>query len=194
MMRFLVGVLTMGVLGAQVVPLPEPAAMERFTAKAVEMTSPVRVRIRLADITVTRWSGEREHQALFAALLDGGSTGFLDRLCNFSPTGTLSVIGGGTFTLRYAWQVLDRDGARQIFLAADQPISLAATISPAAEALTFLELRLDPSGNGEGRLSEAQRLAVEQARNLVVLREYDNRPVHLIEIRSLQTEKQRLEE
>jgi hypothetical protein len=106
----------------------------------------------------------------------------------------LSVVGGGTFILRYAWQALDPDGARHILLAADQPISVTATGRPASEALTFLELRLDRSGNGEGKFSEARRLTVDQARNLIVLREYDNRPVHLIEVRPLQTEKERLEE
>ena len=60
--------------------------------------------------------------------------------------------------------------------------------------MTFVELRLDPSGNGEGKLSEAQQLTVDQARNLIVLREYDNRPVHLIEVRAVHTEKQRLVE
>jgi hypothetical protein len=193
MMRLLI-VLTIGVLGVEAARLPQPAPIERFTAKAVETTSLMRVRIRLTEIIVARWSGEREHQALVTALLDGDSTSFLDRLCNFAPAGTLSVVGGRTFTLRYAWQAPDRDGAHQIFLTADQPISLTAATSPAAEALTFLELRLDRSGNGEGKLSEALRLTVDLARNLIVLREYENRSVHLIEVRVLQAEKQRLVE
>jgi hypothetical protein len=66
---------------------------------------------------------------------------------------------------------------------------LAATTSPTAEALTFLELRLDRNGNGEGKLSDAHRLTVDQARSQIVLRDYDNRPVQLIEVRSPQSEK-----
>jgi hypothetical protein len=85
MMRILIGMLTIGALGVEIAPLAQPVSIDRFTAKAVEMTSLVRVRIRLTEITVTRWSGEREHQALVTTLLDGDSTSFLDRLCNFAP-------------------------------------------------------------------------------------------------------------
>ena len=188
MMRLRSGVLTIGAWAWR--QRPYHSGVDRAIHAAIRDDQPGCVRIRLTDITVTRWSGERR-----APRRRGPSRRRAHRLprppVQLLPGGTLSVIGGRTFTLRYAWQALDRDGTRHVFLATDQAISLAATTSPVAEALTFLELRLDPGGNGEGKLSEAQRLTVDQARNLIVLREYDNRPVHLIEVRALQTEKQR---
>ena len=188
-LRTLIGTaLTVCLLGVAAEAAPRSAPVERFTAKAVEASSLARINLRPAEIVVTRWSTEVEHRLLETALLERGPAAYLDRLCDFAPAGTIDTIDGREFTVRYAWQAFNRDGGRRIFLAADEPISLAGSLfrRPIGEPLTFLELRLDRNGNGEGKLSEATRLSVDESRNLIEMRDYANRPLHLIEVRSLQ--------
>ena len=54
----------------------------------------------------------------------------------------------------------------------------------AAESLTFIELRINPNGVGEGKLSEAASVSVDESRNVIELREYDRSPLHLLMVRS----------
>jgi hypothetical protein len=187
--RTLIGAaLTVGVLALAAEAASRSAPVEHFTARAVEATSLTRISLRPVEIAVTRWSTDVEHRMLEAALLEKGLVAFLDRLCNFAPAGAINTIAGREFTVRYAWQAFDRDGGRRIFLAADEPIVLAGSLfrrPPTDEPLTFLELRMDRNGDGEGKLSEATRLSVDESRNLIEMRDYANRPLHLIEVRSL---------
>jgi hypothetical protein len=67
-------------------------------------------------------------------------------------------------------------------------VSLAGALIrrfPDAEPLTFIELRLNRLGVGEGKLSEAARLSVDQSRDVIELRDYDVRPVHLLSVHSM---------
>jgi hypothetical protein len=173
-------------LGVAAAAAPPAAAVEHFTATAVEMTSFMRVHLRPMEIVVTRWSSEVEHQMLVTALLENGPVAFLDRLCTFAPAGAIIVTGGREFTVRYAWQVWGRDGTRRIYLGFDEPMSLVAVrYRPTGEPLTFLELRIGRNGLGKAKFSDAMQLSVDETRNLIGLRDYDNRPLDLIEVRSL---------
>ena len=184
---------TLSLLAAGTVALgasaaPRSAPIEHFTAKAVEMTSPARITFRTVDIVVNRWSTDVEHQMLEAALLEKGWVEFVDQLCNFAPAGSIGTVDGPEVTVRYAWQVVDRNGGRRIFLGTDTPISLAGVPlrrQPLPEPLMFLELRVGPNGDGEGKLSEAARLSVDESRNVIELRDYAGRPLHLVMVRSL---------
>jgi len=186
--RSLIGTaLTTGMLAVAAAAAPPTAAVEHFTARAVEMTSFMRVNLRPIEIVVTRWSSEVEHQMLVTALLNKGPAAFLDRLCSFAPAGAIIVVGGREFTVRYAWQIWGRDGTRRIYLGFDEPMSLRAVrYQPTGEPLTFLELRIGRNGVGRAKFSDASRLTVDQTRNLIGLSDYDNRPLDLIEVRSLQ--------
>jgi hypothetical protein len=139
------------------------------------------------EIVVTRWSSDIEHRMLETALREQGPVAFLDRLANFAPVGSIDVIDGRVITVRYAWEAFDRDGGRRIFLATDEPISLSSLRWRLAEGepRTFLELRVDRFGDGEGKLSEARRLSVDESRNLIELRDYASRPLYLLAVRSL---------
>jgi hypothetical protein len=158
-------------------------AVARFSARSVEMTSPMRLSFRHVDIAISQWSTDQDHRLLARTFLERGAVGFVDVLCGYPAVGTLSVAGGKVFTIRYAWQVPDRDGGQRIYLASDQPISLvSAEFRKFAEMepLYFMELRLDRFGNGEGKLSDNIRLSVDQSRNVIELRQYERRPLHLV--------------
>ncbi len=186
--RTLIGTaLTTGMLGVAAAAAPPSAAVEHFTATAVEMTSGMRVNLRPMEIVVTRWSSEVEHQMLVKAWLENGPAAFLDRLGTFAPAGAIIVIGGREFPVRYAWQAWGHGGTRRIYLGLYEPISLAAVrYHPTREPLTFLELRIGRNGLGTAKFSDAMGLSVDQTRNLIGLRDYDSRPLHLIDVRSLQ--------
>ena len=155
----------------------------RFSARSVEMTSPARLAFRHVDIAISQWSTDQDHRLLARTLLEKGPVPFVDVLCGYPSLGTIAVAGGRVFTIRYAWQVADRDGGQRIYVASDEPISLtgnALSRTLEAEPFYFMELRVDRHGNGVGRLSDAVRLSVDQSRNVIELRDFERRPLHLV--------------
>jgi hypothetical protein len=158
-------------------------AVARFSARSVEMSSPARLSFRHVDIAITQWSTDLAHRLLARTLLERGPVGFVDVLCGYPAVGTVAVAGGGAFTIRYAWQVFDRDGGQRIYLASDQPIVLAGAEFrrfDATDRLYFLELRVDRHGDGVAKFSDAVRLSVDQSRNVIELRDFDRRPLQLV--------------
>jgi hypothetical protein len=174
-------------LGATASPRPEPVA--HFSAKVGVMSSSARFALRNVDIVIARWSTDVEHHMLEKALLEKGWVEFLDQLCTFAPVGSIVTIDGRDLAIRYAWQVVDRHGLQRVFVATDEPIALAGPQprSAAADSFTFLELRVGPNDDGEGKLSEAARLSVDESQDVIELRDYANRPRHLVMVRSLLT-------
>jgi hypothetical protein len=175
-------------LGASRWPAPNP--VEHLTAKAGIMTSSARLTLRPVDIVIERWSMDTEHRALETALLEKGWVTFLDQLCTFAPIGSITTIDGRDIAIRYAWQAVERDGRRRIFIATDEPITLMYQPNhrPAlADSFMFLEVRIGRNGDGEGKLSEAARLSVDESQDVIELRDYADRPLHLVMVQSLQS-------
>jgi hypothetical protein len=167
---------------------PEP--IERFTATSAMLTSPARLTLRPVDIVISQWSTYMNHRELETALMQKGPVAFLNLLAGFGRVGTFGVMGAPDIAIRYAWSVGDRDGARRVYLATDEPVSLAGPFFrrfPDGEPLTFIELRITRDGTGEGKLSEALRLTVDQSRDVIELSDYAARPLHLISVRSTST-------
>jgi hypothetical protein len=185
--RILIGsTLIAGVLAVTASAAPPVPPVEHLTARAVESTSPARFVFRPVDIVISRWSTFTDHRLLSTTLLEQGPVPFLNMLCGFAPAGTISM-GGREFPVRYAWSIEDRGGSRRIYLATDEPVSLSnPRFGPflSDERLMFLELRVNRNGEGEGKLSEAVRLSVDESRSVIELRDYDKRPLHLVMVRS----------
>jgi hypothetical protein len=162
--------------------------VEHFTARAVEATSPARINFHRVEIVISRWSTFTDHRQLMATLLMKGSVAFLSDLCGFAPAGTISIVGRPDVPIRYAWSIEERGGSRRIYLATDEPMSLGNPLLrrfPDAEPLTFIELRVSRNGEGEGKMSEALQLSVDESRGVIELRDYDKRPLHLVMVRSV---------
>jgi hypothetical protein len=189
-MRTHLAALTLVVAGTLALGAAAPARIdpvEHFTAKAGVMTSGSRFTLRIVNIVISRWSTYDEHRALETTLLERGWVEFMDQLCNLAPAGTIGTIDGREIAIRYAWEAVERGGHRRVFLATDEPISFAgaaARRSALADPLTFVELRVDAKGEGEGKLSEAARLSVDQTRDIIELRDYADRPLHLIKLQN----------
>jgi hypothetical protein len=161
--------------------------IEHFTAKAAVLSSPARLTLRPVDIVISRWSTYIDHRTLATSLLEKGHVAFLNLLCGFGAVGSINVVGGPDVPIRYAWSIDDRDGGRRVYLATDEPVSLTGALLrrfPDEEPLTFIELRVNRRGDGEGKLSEAARLSVDESRNVIELRDYTTRPLHLLMVHS----------
>jgi hypothetical protein len=147
------------------------------------MSSPARLSFRHIDIAISQWSTDQDHRLLARTLMQRGAVGFVDVLCGYPALGTVAVGGGQVFTIRYAWQMPDRDGGQRIYLASDQPIVLAGSEFRRFEQmdrLYFMELRIDRHGDGEARMSDAIRLSVDESRNVIELRDYERHPLQLV--------------
>ena len=162
---------------------PRNTPIERFAAASPVMTSAARLTLRPVEIAITRWSTYPERRALAAALIEDGPLAFERLLCNYAAAGTFSVVGGPEVVIRYAWSITELDGNRRIYLATDTPVSLSTGWFPRPddEPLTFVELRLNPDSDGEGKLSDAARVFVETG-NVIEIGDYNRRPVQLLAV------------
>ncbi len=182
----MVSTLIVGLLTLTAHARPRVAPVEHLTARAVQSTSPARFVFRPVDIVIARWSTFDDHHTLMTTLLERGPVPFLNALCGFAPVGTIAM-GGREFPIRYAWSIEDSGGGRRLYLATDEPLSLARpSFGPflGDERLTFLEVHLNRKGEGEGKFSEAVRLSVDESRSVIELRDYEKLPFHLVMVRS----------
>jgi hypothetical protein len=168
--------------------MPDASAQRGNQNSQFQRAVPVRYRTPDRPAGALPDATHEEHRALETALLEKGWVEFMDQLCNFAPAGSIGTIDGREIAIRYAWEADERDGRRRIFLATDEPMSLAGAAgrpSALADPFTFVELRIGPNGDGEGKLSEAARLSVDQTRDIIELCDYINRPLHLIKVQSV---------
>jgi hypothetical protein len=184
----LIGSFVVGAAALAVSAKPRSEPQLHLAAKIAESPGSVRFAFRPVEIVISDWSTGETHRLLARTLLERGPMAFVDALCNLWPRGSLRVLGDRDVPIRYAWHVTERGGTERIFIASDSPIPLTAAwfrMSPDAEPLVFLELRLDRDGSGVGKLSEARRLTVDQSRDVIELRDYANRPTQLVMVRQL---------
>ena len=157
-------------------------AVARFSARSVQMTSPLRPMFPRVDIEITQWSTDFDHRYLARTILEQGPMAFSHTLAGYPALGWIGI-GDREFTIRYAWEARDRKGARRVYIASDEPILLMSReFRKFAEPdpLLFMELRLDAYGDGIGKLSDAVQLSVDESRNVIEMREFDRKPVHLM--------------
>jgi hypothetical protein len=181
--RFLVGSLVAGFAAFGVAAMPRSEPQLHLAAKVLEQTGSARPAYRPVEILVSDWSTGDTHRMLARTLLERGPLAFLDALCNLWPRGSVRVSGNRDVPIRYAWQVVERDGTERIYIASDSAIGLTNPWfrrPSEAEPPVFLELRLDRNGAGVGKLSDARRLTVDQSRDVIELRNYAERPVQLV--------------
>ena len=146
------------------------------------MTSAARPLFARVDIEIAQWSTDFDHRLLARTIQEKGPMAFAHLLAGYPSLGSISIFDQD-FTIRYAWQAFDRDGGQRIYLASDAPIVLTSReflkfADP--DPLVFVELRLNARGEGMGKLSDAVRLSVDESRNVIEMRDYDRRPLHLV--------------
>ena len=154
---------------------------QRFTATAVSLGEPRNTAgTGRVDILIERWSTPQERNALLTALKEQAGE-LLVRLHAQRPVGRISTPGNVGHELRYAAEERGADGGRRIFIATDRPVGFWEPGELAQYPFTFVELRLDARGHGEGKLAVAAQLNV--AGNVIELVNYTLQPLALAQVR-----------
>ena len=180
--------LTLGGAAALIAQTPaQPALPSSYTAFAVSpggvRTSAVASQV---EITVNRWSTAGEAQRLLAVLKDKGPERLLDALQDAKSVGTIRAPGNLAYDLRFAQVEPGEDGGVRLFLATDRPVSFWEAVNRPRVSdypFTFIELRLNKGGEGEGKLALATKIIVNEDGKTIELENYDGQPIALNEVR-----------
>lgn len=162
------------------------SAPVKFTAFAVSLGGPRSASgTATVDISINRWSSEAERERLVAALEKGQET-LLETLQGLRPVGRIQTPGSVGYDLHYANAVKGEDGGHRIFIATDRPVGFwEAANRPRSfdYPFTFIELRVNSAGEGEGKLALATKVISSGDRRVIQLENYAAEPVHLNQVK-----------
>jgi hypothetical protein len=180
-------VLTSGAAAQTDAPDATPLTL---TAVAVNMNStrPAAGASRV-EIKIERWSLEPERQELLDTLLNRGADQLLTALQETPRVGYIRTPDSTAWDLRYARETVQPDGSRRIVLGTDRRLTfweLSRNARTVDYPFTVLEIRLDKSGQGEGRMSIATKVIASEDKQHIELENYSAQPVLL---KNVQVEK-----
>jgi hypothetical protein len=159
---------------------------ERFTALALppmQSGPPTPV-----DILVERWSTPVENDRVMTALQELGTKGVLQALLKLPRVGSFGVPGAAGYPVRYAWKTTGPDGIERILLATDRYVSfweLSDQSRSLDYPITVIELRLKPSGDGDGQVAVAAKIGMDRATKTIIVENYDIEPMQLKAVKRL---------
>ncbi len=157
---------------------------QEFIANAVNMSNVGNPGASQVEITVNAYTTDAARDRLMEVFRKDGEAALLRSLQNERPVGSLRAPGSLAYDLRYARELPGEEGGRRLILATDRPIGFAeARNNPRTldYPFTLIELRLDGEGRGEGRLSIATKLTLND--NVLVIENYADQPVMLKDVR-----------
>jgi len=188
----LLGVLTLALLqSAGATTVQAQAEKLDITAFAVNMSTIATGANAVVDITVNRWSTAEERERLINTMLEKGSDALLKELQKAPAKGRFRIPGmrppdphhlGLGLDLRYAWQAPLPDGGRRIVLAMDRYIGFEEARSQPRTIdypFTLMEIRVDKSGRGEGKMAVATKISFDKKNKQIELENYGSEPVRL---------------
>src|SRR4051794_34885184 len=157
---------------------------EEFIANAVNMSTVGNPGASQVEITINRYTTDDERDRLMSIFRENGPSGLLKALQSEPPVGNIRAPGSLSYDLRYARQLPGEEGGRRIVLATDRPVGFAEAANNSRTLeypFTLVELRLDKDGHGEGKLSIATKLTLND--NVLVIENYADQPVMLTDVR-----------
>jgi hypothetical protein len=156
----------------------------KYSAVAVSLGAPPGQVTLPIDVTVTRWSSPAERDMVVTTLAEQPGA-LLDVLKRMPPVGRLTTTGIVGHELRYA--VLSSSGGTdRILLLTDRPIGMGEAMSgnrTLAYPFTVIELRVGPSGRGDGRIVVAAKLGLDPPTRSFVVEDYSISSVQLHNVR-----------
>ena len=161
-------------IGAQTAGSPE-----RFVALAVNVNRGGTAQI---EIAVNRWSTDAERSRLIKALVDKGPEKLLDVLQDMPKVGFIRQTSSIGWDLRYARHTPLPDGGESVVVATDRPISTWEAVNqPRTIDYPFavVEMHLNPSGEGQGKMTYATKITVDKKTDSIVLENWGTSPVLL---------------
>jgi len=152
---------------------------ERFTANAVNMNRGAAGNI---EIVVNRWSTDADRDKLMKVMMDKGPDKLLDALQDMPRMGYFRAPGQVGIDIHFARRTPQAEGGERVVLITDRRIGFwEAANQPRSidYPFTFIELRLNRDGEGEGKMSIATKIIADKENNIVTLENYDTQPVML---------------
>ncbi len=160
--------------------------LEEFSAIFANITNVGAVGAAPVTIRITRWTSDGEHEKLMAILAAKGTDGLVRALLDAKSVGSIGTPQQLPYDLRYARQEKTEGGGRRIMLMSDRPMEAWERMSAAVSRdypITWIDLKLDASGRGEGSISLAARLRL--LGDILGIEDYGNEPAKLNEVRKV---------
>jgi len=156
---------------------------ERYTATAMNLNNG---RAGTIDITVNRWSTDKQRDALMAVVAQKGPEKLLDALQDMPAMGHFGAPGNLSWDIHFARRMPLPDGGDRVVLVTDRRISFwEAANQPRSfdYPFTVIELRLSHDGEGEGKMSIATKVIYDKKENMITLENYQTSPVLLTNVK-----------
>ena len=139
------------------------------------------------EMVVDRWSSESETQGLLTVLREKGADKLLDALRDRPKVGYIRTPNSIGYDLHYARKTPLEDGGERVVIATDRYISFwEQWVQPRSidYPFTVIEMRINPDGTGEGKMSLATRIIEDKDKNQIVLENYGTQPVMLTSVKA----------
>jgi hypothetical protein len=138
------------------------------------------------DITINRWSTDAERDMLLTTLQEFGQDKLLAALEKIRPPiGFMRTPTSIGYDLYYARNHPQPDGSRRVVLATNRQVSFRE-VSNSARSMqyqfTLIELHLDKTGKGEGKLVPAAKVSWDTKAKKIEIDNYNALPVDLINV------------
>lgn len=170
-------VLTAG-LSAQTIGSPE-----RYSATAMNINNG---RAGNIDITVNRWSTDKQRDALMAVVMQKGPEKLLDLLQDMPAVGHFGVPGNLSWDIHFARKMPLPDGGERVVLITDRRIDFwEAANQPRSidYPFTFIDIRLNRDGEGEGKMSLATKVIYDKKDNMISLENFQTSPALITNVK-----------
>jgi hypothetical protein len=157
---------------------------ERYTALAVNMDRGTSGAI---EIVVDRWSTDQQRDTLMSVMKKDGPAKLLDVLQDMPRMGYLRTPDSVGWDIHFARKIPSEDGGYRVVLLTDRRVGFWEAVNRPRSIdypFTFIELRMNRDGEGEGKMSLATRIIADDRSNVVTLENYNTQPVTLKNIKA----------
>lgn len=156
---------------------------EKYTATAMNLNNG---RAGTIDITVNRWSTDKQRDALIAVVTSKGTEKLLDAIQDMPAMGHFGAPGNLSWDIHFARKMPLPEGGERVVLVTDRRISFwEASRQPRSYdyPFTVIELRLNHDGEGEGKMSLATKVIYDKKENMITLENFQTSPVMLTNVK-----------
>jgi hypothetical protein len=156
---------------------------ERYSGSAININNG---RADNIDITVNRWSTDKQRDALMSVVQNKGVDKLLDALQDMPAVGHFGAPGNLSWDIHFARKVPLPEGGERVVLITDRRIGFwEAANQPRSidYPFTVIELKLNRDGQGEGTMSIATKVIYDKEQNMITLENLQNQPVRLTNLR-----------
>jgi hypothetical protein len=167
----------------------------RMSAWALSTSNTLTGRNNIVDIRVDEWSTPAEREQLIGIFIEKGQAGLLKALERVPVKGRIRTPYRTTadphdtflgWDLRFASQTVAPDGSQRILIATDRVLSMNELVNQSETIdypFTFIEIRLDKFGKGEGKMAIATQMKYDKPTNTIIYEIYSSEPARLNEVR-----------